>query len=302
MKPLEILLLLPKWAKAKPDAIVDSPAFSLQGRMGEETVTVVPAPVAPAASESLVLSVSFGDEPHTLLIARSPRFPELDRIWDTMSDVPEPILLALVERECGPMFQMLENAVRRQLKLAGIAAAAGSADAEGKASGCMALQISGDPGIVFALTRSATVVSAFGALRNLDLSHESVRSQTLPSEVEYAAFAMPDEDVASLAVGDAVLVPEIGSVEPKLVVDRRFVADGGGVSQYAEDSFVHIRAAESGSITFGELFDATTSPVGRPAAENGAQLRLFLNGTSVARGRLDRIADQVAFIVEAMGA
>jgi hypothetical protein len=146
------------------------------------------------------------------------------------------------------------------------------------------------------------VVSAFGALRNLDLSHESVRSQALPSEVEYAAFAMPDEDVASLAVGDAVLVPEIGSVEPKLVVDRRFVADAGGVSQYAEDSFVHIRAAESGSITLGELFDATTSPIGRPAAENGAQLRLFLNGTSVARGRLDRIADQVAFIVEAMGA
>ena len=122
MKPHEILAALPLAASAPPSRILDSPAFAMPCRYGEESATLRPAAVRPA--DTLSLSLLFGDVPHTLSLARSPRFPELDALWDTRADVPEPILLALAEKECGPLFQLLENAVRRQLRLAGLAAPA----------------------------------------------------------------------------------------------------------------------------------------------------------------------------------
>ena len=111
MKPLEILSALPQGARARPDAIVDSPAFAMPCRLGEESVVVRRASVEPAMSEMLALAVTFGDEPHELCLARSPRFPDLDRLWDRRGEVPQAVLLALVEKECGPLFQALENAV-----------------------------------------------------------------------------------------------------------------------------------------------------------------------------------------------
>ena len=125
MKALEILTMFaadPSVASlpGTPDAILDSPAFAMPCRLGEETAMLRPAQVAPSEADTLALEIAFGDEPHTLHLARSPRFAQLDKLWDSRADVPEPILLALVERECGPLFQLLENAVRKQLRLTGL--------------------------------------------------------------------------------------------------------------------------------------------------------------------------------------
>ena len=292
MKSLEIISSLPQWAKASPSAILDSPAFMMPCRIGDETSELRHAQVEPAESESLALSVEFGGEPHELLIARSPRFPELDKIWDSRSELPEPILVALVEKECGPLFQMLENAVRKQMRLAGVKKG-GPEVAE--ATAYLSLQASD---IVFSLTRSRTVVSVLGTLRNLDLSHESIRSQTLPAECEYAAFAAAEADLATLAPGDAVLVQEVGTVPPKLVVDGRFVVDTNGVAPVEKDALVHVRAGEGRVVSLGEAFDAVETPLALPSAEQGAQLKLVKDGRVVASGRLDKLADQLAFIVE----
>ena len=73
MKSLEIISSLPQWAKASPSAILDSPAFMMPCRIGDEMSELRHAQVEPAESESLALSVEFGGEPHELLIARSPR-------------------------------------------------------------------------------------------------------------------------------------------------------------------------------------------------------------------------------------
>ena len=156
MKPLEILVAIPKWAKAKPAEILDSPAFAMPCRLGEEQVSLRLGAVQP--SDTLDLAILFGDEQHSLRLARSTRFPELDKVWDSRSDMPEPILLALVEKECGPLLQMLENAVRRQLRLVGLAASV--ADAQ-----TLSVQVND---IVFSLTRSETVTAAFGILRHLN--------------------------------------------------------------------------------------------------------------------------------------
>ena len=299
MKPLEILSALPEWAKASPDVIVDSSAFAVPCRLGDESVILRPASVEPARSEMLVLSIAFGDEPHELCLARSPSLPELDKIWACRSDMPDAILLALVEKECGPFFQLLENAVRKQLRLVGLAPAGDSSD--GHVSRCLNLQVSNPSGILFSITRSATVVSALGVLRNLDLAHEAIRSLPLAAQVEYAAFAMSDADLASLAPADAVLVPEIASLPPRLVVAGRFLMDANGVAPHEEDALVRVCLAEARTVSLGGVFDAVEAPSQPPDAVQGAQLRLVRSGRDVATGRLDRIGDQNAFIVETVG-
>ena len=306
MKPLEILLSLPQWKKATAAALVDSPAFALPCRLGDEPVQLRPAPIEPAVSELLGLSVSFGDEPHTLGLARSPRFPELDKLWDNRAGVPEPILLALVEKECGPLFQLLENAVRKQLRLVGLDDSARSDVAESRPflNLCISApsrEATDAPPICFTLARTPTVVAALGVLRNLDLTHEAIRSEQLSAEVEYAAFTLPEGDLASLAPGDAVVVSEIGSLPPRWIVDGRFALDGGGVSPSADDALVRVRAAESATLPLGAVLDAAEGKVPDvPALSDGSQLRLVRGGRTFATGCLGRVGDQPAFIVESL--
>ena len=177
MKPFEIVSSLPQWSGLGPDAIVDLPAFALPCRLGDESATLVLGATHPV--ETISLSILLESEPHVLSIARSPRFKELDAIWDSRADVPEPILLALVEKDAGPLLQLVENAVRRQLKLVGLA------EDEGPDARTLFAQVAD---IHFSLTRSATVTAAIGNLRNLDFTHETIRSVTLPALTEYAAF------------------------------------------------------------------------------------------------------------------
>ena len=285
MKPLEILVAIPKWAKATPDQVLDSPSFAMPCRLGEEQVSLRLGAVQP--SDTLDLAILFGDEQHSLRLARSTRFPELDKVWDSRSDMPEPILLALVEKECGQLLQMLENAVRRQLRLVGLATSV--ADAQ-----TLSVQVND---IVFSLTRSETVTAAFGILRHLDLASPDLRAETFAAETEFAAFALAPSDLSSLSVGDALLAPEVGSVPPRLVVDGRFVVDESGVAPFADDGRCRVVAAEMRNVSLGELFDAAENPR-RVEGEAPGQLRLTQGGKTVAYGRLDRLGEQPAFVVE----
>ena len=295
MKSLEILQALPKWEKAHPEQLIDSSAFAMPCRLGDASATLRREVFE--VTDTLDLAVLFGDEPHTLRLARAARFAELDKIWESRADVPEPILLALAEKDCGALFQLLENVVRRQFKIVSLAAA--SADDEPSASCGFRVE-----DVFFSLSRSDTVVAALGNLRHLDLSHPSLRAETLPAETEYAAFVLSAADLASLAVGDALLLPEIGSLPARLVVDGRFVADRNGVSPFANDGRCRVVAVEPRTVTLGELFDAAEGSaaegasveVGVPPAQT--PLRLVLSGREVASGRLDRLGDQNAFVVE----
>lgn len=286
MKPFEILSSLPQWTKLDQDAIVDSPAFAMPCRLGEENVTLLLGATRPV--DAIRLSITIEDEPHVLSLARSPRFKELDAVWHGLADVPEPIVLALVEKDAGPVLQLVENAVRRKLKLVGLAEADGADARE------FVAQV-GD--VVFSLTRSATVTAALGNLRNIDLAHETVRSSVLPAVAEYAAFALSPADAAGLAVGDAVLLPELESSPARLVVDGQFAVDDGGVSRYSDGELVHVFDAEPRESTLGELFDAAETPRAVEAKPAG-ELKLVGKGKTLAIGRLERLGDQPAFIVE----
>lgn len=280
MKPLEILSALEPWRSMGADAVVDSPAWAVPCRLGDETVAMRRAAVRP--SDTLRLSVRFGDEPHALSLAPSPRFPELSRLWSVRGEVPEPVLLALVERECAPLFQMLENAVRKQFAVDGLGGEPAESDLCAEA---------GD--VVFALTRSPTVVAALGLPRNLDLAHPSVRDALCPAECEYAAFALDPAAAAALAPGDAVVAPELETAAPALVVGGRIVLSGGETLPLPEDALCHVRAAAETEVRLGEVFDGSAAVP--PAA---TPLRLVVAGKTVASCRLGRLASQPALFVE----
>ena len=286
MKPFEILSSLPQWSGLRSDAIVDLPAFALPCRLGDESATLLLGAMHPA--DTISLSIRLEDEPHVLSLARSPRFKDLDVIWDSRADVPEPILLALVEKDAGPLLQLVENAVRRQLKLVGLA------EAESSDAPMLFAQVED---VVFSLTRSATVTAALGNLRNLDFMHESIRSVTLPALTEYAAFSLTSSEASGLSIGDAVLLPEMGTVPARLVADGRFAVDANGVTRYNAGDLVHLFDATAKDITLGELFDAAETPRTVEATPSGA-LRLVAEGKTLAVGRLDRLGTQSAFIVE----
>ena len=287
MKPHEILSVLPQWADAAPEALLDSPAWSMPCRLGEDSTVLRTADVRPG--DTLNLAVLLDGERHVLSIADSPRFADIHALWPSRADVPEPILLALVEKECGPLLQLVENAVRRQLKIEGLAT-------DGPDARTVFAQVND---VVFGLTRSPTVEVAFGQLRFIDCAHQAVRDTVLPCETELAAFTLSAADLASLAVGDALLLPEVGTVPPRLVVDGRFVVDENGVLPFKDDGRLRVVGAEARTLTLGELFDRAQNPVAEKSAAP-AQLRLVASGKTAARGRLERLASHPAFVVESL--
>ena len=119
MKPLEILSSLPQWAKATPATILASPAWTLPCRFGDESCAM--RLDAPVPAETLDIQIRLGDEDHVLGVVDTPSLPNLHAVWAARAEVPAPILLALVEKECGPLLQLLENAARRQLQVVGLA-------------------------------------------------------------------------------------------------------------------------------------------------------------------------------------
>ena len=209
MKPHEILSMLPQWADAAPEALLDSPAWAMPCRLGEDSAALRAADVRPG--DTLDLAVLLDGERHVLSIADSPRFTDVHALWPSRADVPEPILLALVEKECGSLLQLVENAVRRQLKIEGLAP-------DGPDGRTLFAQVND---VVFGLTRSPTVEAAFGQLRFIDCAHQAVRDTVLPCETELAAFTLQAAELASLAVGDALLLPEVGTVPPRRSEERR---------------------------------------------------------------------------------
>ena len=119
MKPLEILSILPQWAKASAGDLLASPAWAMPCRLGERNCTMRLDAMRP--SETLDLLVRFGNEEHVLGLCDSESLRELHAVWPSRADMPEPVLLALVEKDCGMLFQLLENAVRQQLSIVGLA-------------------------------------------------------------------------------------------------------------------------------------------------------------------------------------
>ena len=323
MNTLDLLSSLPPFRDWTPAEILASPAWAMPCRLGSEEGRLV-SEGALLPSDPLRLAVRFADDPATLCLADSPLFPELHALWSSRADVPAPILLALVEKECGPLLQLLENAAGRQLAIDGLADAetGGSGGTPDRLVPFALLRASGETLFSFALTLSPSLQEAFGQLRNLDISHSSIRELSPPAVIQLAAPVLSVADLETLAPGDHILLPEVdasasgGSGDAPdrlscpnavLLVDNRLSASSSGLAPWSDPGSLRVVLADPITVTFGALADLASvsldhsSLVTRLSSlREGAALALLRGPAVLASGRLSTVAGQHSFSIESV--
>lgn len=309
MNTLDLLSALPPFRDWLPAEILASPAWAMPCHLGtEEGRLVSEGALLPA--DPLRLAIRFADAPATLALSDSPLFPELHALWPSRADVPPAILLAIVEKECGPLLQILENAAGRQLAIDGLADTATGGSGESSPDRLVPfslLRASGEPLCSFALTLPPALVETFGALRNLDASHPSIRDFALSAVVQIASPVLSAADLDSLAPGDHLLLPEAASQDAiTLLVAGLLSASADGVAPWTDPGTLRIVLSDPTTISFGELADAATGgsgglPPDRLALREGADLALQRGPATLANGRLSSIANQPSLAVETIG-
>ena len=279
MKPIDLLSVLDAFAGLGPQAILSHPAWGVPVPWGGGTATLRADAVMPA--ESLDLSVCFGDEACVLGLVPSDAFPELSKLFPARGDVPQPILLAVVEKEAGPFLQMLENVMRRELSVQGLA--------EIPAFDARAFRVEvadASSAVTFTLTLSERMLQELGDLKYLDCAHPSIAEVTVPMEVAYAVFDLSAEEEAGLAPGDYLLLPEMSAEKPGRVCLPGTLAPDR----------LRVVAAERADIPFATALqdDLRCAPAGTD------DLLLMKGDRRIASGRLSKLGIQPAFAVEAL--
>ncbi len=320
MNTLDLLSYFPPVCDWSPEQILASPAWAMPCRLGSEEGRLV-SDGALLPADPLCLAVRFADDSATLALTDTPLFPELHALWPSRADVPGPILLALVEKECGPLLQLLENAAGRQLSIDGLAdpASGGAGDSPDRLVPFSLLRASGEALFSFALTLPPSLVEAFGALRNLDTAHPSIRELSLPAVVQLAEPTLSSADLDSLAPGDHLLLPEVqpspgGSGDSPdgqalscptatLLIDSRLAASSSGLAPWADPGTLRIVLADPTAITFGDLADLASEgsgglPPDRLSLREGSALSLLRGPATLATGRLGAVAGQPSFEIE----
>lgn len=272
MVAVELLKEWPSWQKANAETVLASAAWRLPVEWGGAPAMLTR--VADAGVDTLDLAVTFDDEPHVLRVADSAAFADLHRLWARRRELPPEIVLALAEQECGSLFQMLEDALRRQFAVKGLAEA-GDAAAEPTAFRLA----SDDAELTFALDLSPVLKAELGRLENLDVAHETIRSMTRTGEADYGAVALDATACAALAVGDCVLLPETGTAT--------------WVFAASDEGDCRLRGAEPAEFTFAQIVDDALPSEPEPAA-----LRLVRGRRTLATGSVVKIGLGAAMRIE----
>lgn len=246
MDAVELLKNWPTWSHAGAEAILASPAWRLQVRVGNEKGLMT---IGGACTDALLLDITFDDAPAVLALADSELYPDLHLLWAKRADLPPEVLLALVEKECGGVLSMLENLVRRQLGVKGLSAAAQPAER-------VYTVTLGAGAFAFSVALPTETLQTIARLENLDVQHPSIRALTRPACADYTALMLTAEERAALVPGDFLLLPE------------NFPATQAWTLEPPAEGAIHLVSRETTEISFGELADDRLPPIPPPAALN----------------------------------
>ncbi len=265
----ELLKEWPGWSKANAARVLASPAWRLETRFGGHPARLTRC--ANLSGSPIVLDVRLDDEPHVLALEITPLFPDLTLLKDRLSALPKEVLLALVEKECGVVFQFVEEVAKRQLSIVGLSGKPVPADT--------AFAVSGTAGEArLAIDLTSEMEQRLGSLANLDVTHPSIRDLTREAFACHAEWMLADADLSALAVGDC-LVPE-ADFQPQWLLDL------------PSDDHVRAIADAKGTLSFAQLADDALPPVPPPTA-----LTLWRKGKPLATLEPVRLGAASAFRV-----
>ncbi len=277
MTQIDMLANWPGWEKKTAGELITSPAWAMMVRYGDDEMRLKFSKTAPR--DVIGLRIAFDDEEHFLGLGNRETFPDLNILWYEKKRLPDALVLALIEKECGDLLQLLENAVRSQLKVIGLA----DPEERSEAQGFEVVDGSGSVIAFFSLTLSHMVKTAFGDVSNIDTAHPDIRAMEMPAQIEYASFQLNEAEAKGLASGDYLLMPEAVNLS-----GAKWMPQG-----IAHDGRFHLVAEESGMLTFGALADGALPPVPEPS-----RLVLVRDGRTIAVGGFSRLGGQPAFAVE----
>ncbi len=271
MDAVALLKTWPDWEHASLETVLASPAWRMPVRYGETAATLVRAAAVP--DDPIVLAVTFDGTPAVLALADSALYPDLHLLWSHRAALPPALVLALVEKECGELFALLEKATRRQFGVTGLVPTLPARPYAFAVEGLSAA-------LAFALELPAELLPVFGDLACLDPAHPSIRGATREIRADYGTLAVTDDELAALASGDFLLCPG----EP--VVARWLTAPPA-------DEAAHVLAAAAQTATFAAFADEALPPP--PPPSEG--LVLVKNGRPYAALVPDRVGEAAAYRV-----
>lgn len=261
----------PAFEKVNAETVFASPAWRLETDCGETPAVLTKAEMSEA--DLLWVSVTLEDESHVLGIGDSEAYADLHLLWARRKDLPNELLLALVERECGDLFQVLEKVFRRRFQIKGLADG-------GPSGGGAGFRLTADGmTYAFALDLSPLLVMELGKLRYLDPGHEAIRGLRRPAWAEHATVELLESECAALAAGDCVVLPKGAASAWRVTAP--------------EDDLVHVRSEAAGEVTFAQMADDDW-----PALPEPGRVVLLKGGRPVARGSLAALGLQRVFKVE----
>ena len=261
----------PAFEKVNAETVFASPAWRLETVCGEVPAVLTKAETS--APDLLWVSVTLEDEAHVLGIGDSEAYADLHLLWTRRNDLPDELLLALVERECGDLFQVLERVFRRRFQIKGLTGGEPSGGTAG-----FRLTAEGTA-YAFALDLSPLLVMELGKLKYLDPGHAAMRALHRPAWVEHATVELLEAECAALAAGDCIVLPEGSKPAWRVTVP--------------EDDLVHVRSEVAGEVLFAQMADDDW-----PAFPEPGRIVLMKGGRSVARGSLATLGLQRVFKVE----
>lgn len=242
MDARELLRSWPDWQRAGTETVLASPAWRMPVRMNGAAAAMT---VTEAAGDLLVLEVTLDGETHRLALADSPAYPDLHLLWARRGDLPEALLLALAEKECGGVFALVESVTRRMLSVKGLA---GSESDEGlrffSVSGAAA-------GLVFGLDVTPDLAATLGRLDYIDPAHPDVRASTRPVRAVVGRLELAEEDLGALAPGSFLLLPDEFGSDAKWVPADELEASGDVV----------LAAPGDADLTFAAFADEAYPPI-----------------------------------------
>lgn len=276
MDPIELLKTWPGWAKANAETVFASPAWRMPVTFdgGEAFLRLS----ADRPSDMLGVALSLDGEPHVLGLAASPAFPDLSLLWDKRASLPDALLLALVEKECGPVLQMIEDTSHRQVSVKGLVPVS---DVGSSADRTFVLSREGAESIVWTFDVNDALALQCGRIEYLDTSHPQIRESVRTAEPEYATVMLLAEERGSFKTGDFILLPET-MPEPKWVTDE------------PDDDALHVRGTATAEISFAAFADEALPPV----PEASGPLKIVRRGRVVARGTVRKVGLAPALFVE----
>lgn len=265
MDALELLKNWPTWRKATAKMLFDSPAWRLAVVYDGEPCELVKRESAP--SDLLAVELTFDGEASVLGIGDSPAFPDLHRLWSRRGELPSELLLALVEKECGALLQLLEDATEKLVAVTGVVPVAEPQGAD------LSFALRDGAEVPFSLVLTPAMLARLGRFENLDLEHPSIRGL---SRLAQGVYAKLDVNVSkeNLAVGDLLLLPDAAE------------AESTWLESVPDDGALRVCAPEEGELTFAQMADDSLPPV--PDSETVQVLlgsKLFARGNVVPLGR-----------------